>query len=159
MSSSHFAGIDPLGRRVYLAFVPQFSDLAGLPFPQSPFVVLLGGPTRELPVDVIYDIAEMLLKNGAVYVMCWGDGAGRCEEIVDEAAAMLSLERDEPPSILTTVHEEESLSDVVEFATTAAIPADRYADACKDVLLVFHANVGWYNEAQNLLEDGLAGAS
>lgn len=152
----YFAGIDEVGRRVHLTFVPQFSDVATLPFPQTPFVVLLGGHTRELSVDLIYDTAELLLKKGAVYVICWGDGAGRCEDIVDEAETMLSLDDDRPPSILTTAHEEDTLSEVLEFATTVAIPSEPYTETCRDVLLVFHGNAGWYDEARKLLKDLLS---
>lgn len=147
------AGYDPLARRVHLAFAPTFSDIQGIVFPPGPFVVLLGGDTSDVPVDLLYAMANCLLDRGAAYILAWGAGASRCEDIVDEAAAMRTLDNPEAPTIMTTAHEGESLDEVLLFATTAAVPAEPLAAATADVVLVFHGTVGWFNEAQNLLED------
>ena len=148
-----FAGLDPLGRRVHLAFAADFAEIAHLPYPEGAFVVLLGGPTDDLPVDLLYSTAQVLLEKGAAYVLCWGDGASRLEDIVDEAAAMRSLEDPHAPTIMTTAHEGEPLHDVLTFATTVAVPDQFFAGACGDVVMVFHRNVHHYNEAQNCLEE------
>ncbi|HEX8253565.1 MAG TPA: hypothetical protein VF846_10475, partial [Thermoanaerobaculia bacterium] len=89
------------------------------------------------------------------YVMCWGEGASRFEDLVDEAAVMKHLVDPARPTIMTTAHEGEPLADALEFATTVAIPAEAFPKACRDVVLLFHGHVGWYNEAQNVLEDML----
>lgn len=148
-----FAGYDQLGRRVHLAFARQFSDIQGLAFPEGAFVVLLGGPTHHLPVDLLYSTAQRLLQRGAVYVMCWGDGASRLEDIVDEAGAMSSVDQPRAATVMTTAHEGESIREVLDFATTVAIPAEPLDQSCDDAVLVFHQDVHWYNEAHNVLED------
>lgn len=84
-----------------------------------------------------------------------GEGANRCEDIVDEAAAMRAIDDPEAPFIMTTAHEHESLDQALRFATNIAVPAELLADAARDVVLIFHENVSWYNEAHNLLEDML----
>jgi hypothetical protein len=53
---------------------------------------------------------------------------------------------------MTTAHEGESLDEVLSFATTVAVPAEQMA---ADVVLLFHGNINWFNEAHNLLEDML----
>ncbi|HYI10885.1 MAG TPA: hypothetical protein VEK57_17630 [Thermoanaerobaculia bacterium] len=68
---------------------------------------------------------------------------------------MKALDRPDTPVLMTTAHEDESLREVLEFATTAAIPDERYAANCQHVVLVFHGNVQRYNEARDLLEDML----
>lgn len=134
----------------------QFSEIGELVFPEGVFVVLIGGPTHELPVDLLYSTAQRLLERGAAYVMCWGEGAGRLEDIVDEADAMRSLDRPDAVTVMTTAHEDESLREVLDFATTVAIPAEPLNELCEDVVLVFYENVHWYNEAHNVLEDILS---
>lgn len=155
-----FAGYDRLGRRVHLAFAQQFSDIQGLVFPGGVFVVLLGGPTQHLPVELLYSTAQRLLERGAAYVMCWGEGATRLEDIVDEAGTMGSLDHPDAATVMTTAHEGESVQELLEFATTVAVPAEPLAQSCEDVVLVFHENAHWYDEAravlENILRDGLA---
>lgn len=151
----YLAGYDQLSRRVHLAFAPTFPDIAGIVLPRGPFVVFLGGDTSGLPVDLLYSTAEHLLNQGAPYIMVWGDGASRWEDIVDEAAAMRTLDHPEAPVIMTTAHEGESLDEVLRFATTVAVPSEPLAAATADVVLIFHGNVSWFNQAHNLLEDML----
>lgn len=150
-----FAGFDRLGRRVHLAYIPEFAGIQHLPYPGGSFVVLVGGPTEDLSVDLLYSTAELLLERGAAYVMCWGDGSSRLEDIVDEAAVMRSLDLPDAPTIMTTAHKDEPLSDVLTFATTVAVPAEPLAEACHDVVMVFHRNVHACNEARHWLEDML----
>lgn len=147
-----FKGRDEFGRRVHLAFIPELSAIGSLAFPGM-FVVLVAGRTIDLSADIIYSVAEVLLARGAAYVMCWGEGANRCEDIIDEAEAMNTLDNPEAPTLMTT-HEDESIREVMEFAFTAAAPAEHSVE-CRDVVLVFHGNVNWYNEAHILLEEML----
>lgn len=155
----HAVGRDELGRRVYLLFAPDFADINNAPFPAPPFVLLLGGPTQNLPVELVYSTIERLLTRGAAYIMCWGEGANRCEDIADEAAVMSSIDNPHAATILTTAHDRDSLDEVLDFATTVAVPAEPLAERCRDVVLVFHGNVHWYNQAQILLEDMLGGGA
>lgn len=155
----YLAGRDQLGRRVHLAFIPEFSGIQQLAFPEGVFVILIAGPTQDASVDLIYLTADMLLKRGAAYVMCWGAGAKRFEDIVDEAVAMRSIDFPIVSAVLTTAHENESIEEVLEFATTVAVPADTFAGTCEDVVLVFLENVNWYNEAHILLEYMLTGGA
>ncbi|HYO79427.1 MAG TPA: hypothetical protein VE010_23375 [Thermoanaerobaculia bacterium] len=154
----YFAGRDELGRDVHLAFVRELSDVGALVLPQT-FVILIGGATADLPVDVIYSAAEALLEKGAAYVMCWGEGASRLEDIVDEAVAMRGMRDPAAKTVMTTAHEDERLGDVLEFATTVAVPAEELPKEGRDVVLLFHGNVSWYNEAHNALEDLLKNTS
>jgi hypothetical protein len=142
------AGRDQLGRRVHIGFIPRFEEIRNVALPQGPLVVLLGGPTSAVSVDVLYATAEHLLDRGAVYIMCWGEGAERCEEIVDEAVVMRSMDDKSLPQIMTTAHERDTLDEVLEFATTVAVPAE---PAGEEVVLLFWENVGWYDEARRLI--------
>jgi pentatricopeptide repeat protein len=149
------AGFDQLARRVHLVFVPAFADIESIVFPSRPFVVLLAGNSEDVPVDVIYSTVEYLLDRHAVYIMSWGRGARRSEDIADEAIAMRGFDRTDSVTIMTTAHEGETLHEVLAFATTLAIPAEALASATTDVVLVFYGQAGWYDEARTLLEDML----
>ncbi|MBV9071276.1 MAG: hypothetical protein JO231_21355 [Acidobacteria bacterium] len=150
----HLAGYDQLGRRVHLGFAREFADIRTVALPSSSFLVLLGGDTTGVPIDLIYSTAECLLDRGAAYILCWGDGATVCEDIVDEAAAMRAVDNPDNPIIMTTAHEGESLDEVLRFATTVAVPAEPLT-AAADLVLIFHENVSWYSEAHNVLEEVL----
>ena len=143
-----FIGYDELGRRVHLAFASTWSDLQQAALPWKQFVALLGGATAHVSTDQLYAIAERLLDAGAVYLMCWGDGASRCEEIIDEAVAM----RSPASTIMTTAHEGESLEEVSSFATSVALPDAAFAATTGDVVLLFVENVRWYDDARRLLQ-------
>jgi hypothetical protein len=149
----HSAGRDELGRNVRSAFVADFAEIPHLAYPEIPFVILLGGATHELPVDAIYATAGALLDRGAVYFLCWGEGASRCEDVIDEAATMKWIDAPQLVPIMTTAHEEDSLRDVLQFATSVAVPAEPFAHLCADVLLVFHGNAAAYDEARRILEE------
>jgi hypothetical protein len=141
-------GFDELGRRVHLAFITDLSSIRDVVFPGPMFVILLAGPTADTSVDDLYSTAEFLLEKGAAYVMCWGDGSTRLEDIVDEAATMNAVDGPPTPVIMTTAHENEPLSDTLEFATTVAVPAAEYADRCRDVVMIFHGERALHEEAR-----------
>lgn len=147
-----FAGHDDLGRRVYLAFCERLEDVATLAFPDAPCVFFLGADSAETSVDVLHALAENVLERGAVYVLAWGAGAERFEDIVDEVFVMRTLGGD-APVVMTTSHAKDSLHDALRFAVQLARPAEEYADACRTMIVVLAQNVNWYNEAQNALED------
>lgn len=152
LNDINFAGLDVLGRRVYLAYCDKFESIATLVPPASPFVLFLGGDSAPLNIDQISAVAQHVLAAGAVYLVCWGRDAVRCEEIVDETSVHTALD-DHHPTIMTTSHDGESLLEALEFATTVAVPVSEYQDSCKTVLVVIADNIRWYNEAQNCLEE------
>jgi hypothetical protein len=149
------AGRDPLGRDVGLVFVQDLRELTNVNLPPRPFVFFIGADTRESVPEPLFGIARHVLAAGAVYVLCWGPGCERVEDVVDEA--VVGDAGEEPfGRIMTTSHAHETLCEALEFATSVAIPDESFASACSHVLVAFAGNVNWYNEAQNCLEDLLA---
>jgi len=152
MSEANYAGNDHYGRRVYLTFCSDFEQVVGIEPPQAPFVLCIGGDSSGESVEVLFSCAENALEKGAVYVLCWGPGAARLEEIVDEAFVARSMP-DELPTVMTTSHEGESLQEALAFAATYAQPVAAYANDCRTSVVVIVGNLQWYNEAQNCMED------
>lgn len=152
---AHHAGRDALGRDVLLVFVPVLRDVARLEFPPVPFVFFLGGDTSGAIPEPLFEVAQAVLSGGAAYVLCWGPGSSLAEDLFDEAIVG-DARSDAFTHVMTTSHEDETISDALEFATTVAIPHESVAAACRVVLVVFTGNVNWYNEGQNCLEDLLA---
>lgn len=112
--------------------------------------MLVGATTDELGASQLFELAEGLLLAGAVYVVCWGSGASRLEDIFDEAAVH-TIEQSEP-IVMTTSHEGEALVDVLEFAASAAVPAAENSSQCKTTLIIFAGNSQWYSEAKSGLK-------
>jgi hypothetical protein len=148
----HYAGDDERGRRVYLSFCDRFEQIARIQPPAAPFILFIGGDSSSHSVELLFSIAERVLAEGAVYVLCWGPGSARFEDVVDEEFVTRFLDGDLPPTVMTTSHEHESLEEALAFAITDAQPVAEYANQCPTVI-VFAENVNWYNEAQNCLED------
>ncbi|MBI2202535.1 MAG: hypothetical protein HYU41_01585 [Candidatus Rokubacteria bacterium] len=99
-------------------------------------------------------IADHLLTAGAVWVCAWGPGAGRLEDIFDDAA-IANDPGGTKPVICTTAHADERIEEAFEFAISAALPASEYSESCRAVVAVFVGNVNWYNDTAMYLEDAL----
>jgi hypothetical protein len=147
-----YAGFGQDGRGVYLTFCDRLVDVARIQPPETPFVLFLGADSADEPVELLFSIAEAMLASGAVYVLCWGAGAARLEDVFDEAFVGDATGED-LPAVMTTSHEGQPLDEALDFATTVAIPAEEYASRCKTTVIVLAGNVHWYNEAHNILED------
>ena len=146
------SGTDRFGRTVCQLLVPDLDALGEVQARAMPFVLFLGADTSELSPEALYGAAVGMLEKGAVYVVCWGPGCERAEEIFDEAAVgpkgLCSYGH-----IMTTSHSGETIEDALHFATTAAVPDQAFRESCTTVLVVFVGNVNWYNEGHNCLED------
>lgn len=148
------AGYDDHGRNTYITFVPHLTELGGLIPPDSPFVLFIGADARSLSSDEIYEVACRLIARGAVYLLAWGPGCERIEEIFDEAfVGPDPRRRDTEPVLMTTSHPDVTILEALNFTSTAAVPDSSYASMCQTVVVVFVGNISWYNEAQNCLED------
>jgi hypothetical protein len=146
-----FAGFDEVGRRAFLGYAQDLDEISELEPPSGGrFLLFLGADTSEASADALFSFACSMLDRGAVYVLAWGQGCERVEEIFDEAIVHRDLEGVEPV-IMTTSHTEDSIMEALEFATTVAIPAKGYEAVT--LLILFAGNVNWYNEAHICLED------
>jgi hypothetical protein len=125
--------------------------LLPLEAPSAPFVLFLGADTTGAIPEPLFHIAQAMLDAGAVYVLCWGPGCQRAEDIFDEAA--VGDDGAEHPTVMTTSHPDESILEVLEFATSVAVPTAEFADSCKTVIVVFAGNIDWYKEGLRCLED------
>lgn len=145
------AGQDNLGREVFLTYVPELTQLLHIELPSAPFVLFIGADTTDAIPQPLSQIAQVMIDASAVYVLCWGPNCDQAEEVFDEAAVGDgSVARH---TVMTTSHPGESILEVLEFATSVAVPIDEFADSCQKVIVAFVGNVHWYNEGQNCLED------
>jgi hypothetical protein len=146
LSERDYVGVDTHERRVYLTFCDSFHQLALLRPPRVPFVLFVGGDSSSESSEMLFTVAQSVLQNGAVYVLCWGAGASRLKDVVDEAFVARTI-GDVVPTVMTTSHETESLDEALTFATTNAEPVAVYATACTVSVFVLVDDINLYNEA------------
>ncbi len=127
-------GRDRGRRALCLLELDEVGDLPeGLDLPSSRFVLLLAWDATDAPVATIAGLAEAVLRQGAVYVCCWGPDCERVHDIVDEC----DLERnpdDEDLWVMTTWHADESLDDALWFALFTARPPAPLDRDCRALL-------------------------
>ncbi len=84
-----------------------------LPFKDRQFNALLQ-VSRPLPESVMREIALTLLQNGMRSALCWGTEAEQMTEIIDEIIDEREFSL-EGRTAYATLHEDESLTEVIEY--------------------------------------------
>ena len=136
-------GFDPTTKREL--FVLEVDSLAELPVSirlASPrFVCLLAWDAATSSDQELTQLADWLLRSGAVYVCCWGTDCERVHDAVDAEDMRRNPTCD--PVVMTTWHTSEPLSEVLWFVLNSAWPDEGYAKGCCSTLAVCIGNPGW----------------
>ena len=136
-------GFDPTTKREL--FVLELDSLAELPVSirlASPrFVCLLAWDAARSSDQELAQVADWLLRSGAVYVCCWGADCERVHDAVDAEDMRRNPTCD--PVVMTTWHTTEPLSEVLWFVLNSAWPDDGYANGCGSTLAICIGNPEW----------------
>jgi hypothetical protein len=140
------------GRELFLADLRAADDLrAPLEFPTKHFVAMLAWDSSSENVETIGRLAELLLRSGCAYVVAWGDGCSRIDDIVDLTAVCLKLgvgERGAPllppeqnpfaahPTVMTTWHANDTLEEALDFFLLAANPVEEFEATCGSAIVI-----------------------
>ena len=147
-----YLGREPAGSRDMYAIdaagpddIPAEVNVAG-PF----FVCLLAWDAEHATIETMEVVARRLLAAGCVYICCWGSHCSLVHDVFDS----VSIERGpEGPVIMSTWHEQESLSDAIWFALFSANPDDSFSERCGSVLGVSVARPSYAKEIRAVLAD------
>jgi hypothetical protein len=96
-----------------------------------------------------------MLDDGVVYLCAWGPNAGWVETLFDLAFGARELETGhEPPIVMTTSHENESLEEALWFATNSTWPDTAFETTCKSVVALAVGDRTWHDRIRDHLLAG-----
>lgn len=133
MSADHTDDLNTI-RRLSVVNVPSLEAISSaIPDVSRYFCLFLGINAISLDNSQIRKAAKALLGRGVVYLCAWGND---CERVHDQ----FDLEREPRESIerviMTTWHDDESLSEALWFFANCAEPAEGFLEECKDWVAV-----------------------
>ena len=135
-------------RDVFLLSLERLSDFPGLlELPCPRFVLLLAADTTGANLDKVA-VANSLISAGCVYFCAWGPGCEAMHDVVDDVFLERIEYADDRGVLMTTWHNNEPLTDVVEFALLTAWPDDNYRDGCGAVVLAVSGSDAWALEVE-----------
>lgn len=142
------------GRDVQLVSAASLQELpAALASQAGPFLLFVAAGTTTLSDRAVVAICEELLRQGAVYAICWGPNSTHLKALFEQAASF--LHGDGPRTVKMTSHEHESLQDALWFAVHTAYPHDAHEEGWTRLVVATVASEDWRRRAEAFL---LAGA-
>lgn len=117
------------------------------------FVCLLAWDARSASAERISAIARRLLEQGAIYVCIWGPDCQRVHDIVDQERDVLAPAPDVDCVVMTTWHENETLSEAIHFALVSAWPDEPCAENCGATLGVAIGSPAWAADIRAAFEN------
>ena len=132
-------------RNVYLI---EAEDVTSARIPQGVFagyfVCFFAMDASKIQDELIYDLAQHMIRDRCVYFCTWGPDCERVHDIIDEAVV-----GDSPPDsvvqgIMTTSHSDESLADALFYFFSCTVPDEQFV-TCRSALILSTSN-----EAENL---------
>ena len=124
---------DPMHRRE--VFLAELDELSTWPAPeQSPinwFSAFVALDARGISDAELHEFGRRCVASQCVFVCAWGPGCDRVHDAFDEAFVDAEQAGENPPFLMSTWHDNESLDDALWFAlsTATAIHIDDPASA------------------------------
>ena len=152
--------LDSRGRTVHVVHVPNFAAAVDLRF-GSPFVLFVAADASAATPNTIGVLADNLVKQGAVYVVCWGPGCTVVEEVFDWA--WIAYEQfcyfPDETVLLTTSHPTHSLEEALRFALHSTTPTATFAAQCKNLIVLSVGHLVSVEVLVTTLESAQGGAA
>ena len=92
-----------------------------------------------------------MLDLGAVYFCCWGPDCERTRDIADEVVQVKGVEGNTESVIMTTWHDNEELTDALEFSLISAEPDNDFSAVCDAVLAISVGSMNWAAQTEFFL--------
>jgi hypothetical protein len=119
----------PTGRELFVLSLSESEELPSeLELPSEHFACLLAWDSTEASIEQISVLAMKLLRSGAAYFVCWGDGCERLRNIIDNAVSSTS-DKGEPrgsQKIIASWHSNQPLSEAILFFLRSVYPDKSY---------------------------------
>lgn len=117
------------------------------------FALLLVGDAIGVDAAVIGDLADWCITHGLFWMSVWGPDCERVHDIFDEEEVMLALdtpvELRDGGDVMTSWHDDETLSEAFEFFWTSSFAADDRIWGPKHIVLVVGSRA-WADEVRSL---------
>jgi hypothetical protein len=114
--------------------------------PGPHFVCLLCCNARGITDKTILSAANMLLRNGLVYLCAWGPDCERVRQLFETAALVWNS-----GMVVLTTHLDDSLDEAVVYFRDIAHPALAYEQTCRTGLAISVADHEWAVQIQQRL--------
>jgi hypothetical protein len=135
-------------RNLYVIEATSSDDVpAVLALPCPYFACLLAWDATAVADAEVIALARRLLQAGYVYVCCWGPGCSRVHDLFDLAG--LDIRPDD--LIMSTWHDDETLSEALWFFLFCAFPDEAYVEQCRAGVGVVIGSREWADEVRAAL--------
>lgn len=101
--------------------ISSAADFKAPPHPGPYAYVVSNEAHHQVPTQELYQLAEALIRAGAVHVACGGIDAERWHDVCDDVCVMAEIEGKKAQHVTTTWHVGESLEEVAAFVTNSAL--------------------------------------
>jgi hypothetical protein len=105
----------------------------------------------EIKSEQILPLAEAAVPKGLVGLCAWGPDCERVHDCFDEVAVAANLESTDDDIVMTTWHDDETLSQTLWYFVNSAFADEDYRADCKDWLTIVIGNGDWEREARAAL--------
>jgi hypothetical protein len=134
-------------RSIYLAAVDNLNEIPEkLNLNGKFFGCLLAIDASNYSKEIISELMEKLLRNGMVFLVCWGTNCEWVHDLADDEINKIQNDPSDKNVIMTTWLKEDKLSDAIWNLFNVAFPADDYWDNCKSELIISGNSKKWITE-------------
>jgi hypothetical protein len=155
MKKPEILGISSFGdRRLYLLGVDRIRDVPrNIEVGSRYFVCVLAMEAKGMPDDDISNVTRGLVRSGCVYLCTWGPDCERVHDLTDSELGALEAGQSNATDVMTTWHDQDSLSEVLWYALNVAWPAGAFEDQCASTLVVVIGRPDWAETCRAALQD------
>ncbi|OGR34856.1 MAG: hypothetical protein A2091_05040 [Desulfuromonadales bacterium GWD2_61_12] len=155
MIELEFIGIDSVSdRKLYLLDVPSITDIpSNLQVKSQYSLCLIAADTENTPRAELSRLIQKLVTSGCVYFLFWGPGCEALHDLADEELVKLSANNKNLQEVMTTWHENDSMSEALWDSLNAAWPAEPFEDECDSLLVISVGKTQWSGQCRTALND------
>ncbi len=144
-------------RELYLVHVESAEQLSTFQTPSRHFACLLLWDAEGEPVAQLSHVAATVLDSGCSYLSAWGSDCERVHDVFDEDHGMNPRDTPDDSVVMTSWHDDESLSDALFFFFYCAHPDDHFeATTGTGVVIVIGDGESTLTQVRSALQDSTA---
>ena len=125
--------------------VKKIEELKNVTYPSKYFTVFIATDWTNIKEDEMYSIFKELIKSGMRYFCAWGNDCEKAHTQCDEANISFNTESNNDIFVMTTGHQDESLSKALWFFLFNAMVDDEYWNECTSIAISID-NKNYYQE-------------
>jgi len=115
------------------------------------FGLFIAVDALQIKSERILALAEALIPKGLACLCAWGPDCERVHDCFDEIEVATNIESTDDNVVMTTWHDDETLSEALWYFVNSAFAVEKYRADCKDWLTIVIGNPAWETEARAAL--------